>query len=362
MRHALPAARLPDLLSALQSGGRLVVGPTVRDGAVVVDEISGVEDLPVGIRDEQGPGRYRLAQTGGPLHFDHTVGPQSAKRWLHPATLRLFRARAAGASFTVERPAPPPPLAILGARACDLAAVAIQDRVFLGGVVDPHYASRRSSLLVVAVQCGRANATCFCPSMGAGPRVEGGFDLCLTELEGPHRFVVEVGSPAGAALVERLGLEPAGTDEDAPDAAAQRAHDDIHTRLDTDGLRERLLGALDSPAWSEVADRCLGCANCTMVCPTCFCTTVDDLSTLDGAHDRVRRWDSCFTPESSHVYGHGPVRAELKDRYRQWLTHKLATWHDQFDTSGCVGCGRCVTWCPAGIDIVAEATRVAEIP
>jgi len=359
MRYALPADSLQRLFRTLKSGGRRLVGPTERDGAIVLDEIDGVDELVVGRTDRQSAARYRLESTGTSLHFDFNVGPQSAKRWLHPPSLRLFRARSAGASFTVERPPPPAPIALVGARSCDLAAIAIQDRVFLGQHTDPHYASRRSDLLVVAVQCGRASATCFCPSMGAGPRVTTGFDLCLTELDAPHRFVVEVGSPAGQAIADQLALDPAGADARAPEAAAARAEAAIDKRLDTDGLRVRLLAALDSPAWSEVADRCLGCANCTMVCPTCFCTTVDDITTLDGAHDRVRRWDSCLTPESSHLHGHGPVRAELKDRYRQWLTHKLATWHDQFDSSGCVGCGRCVTWCPAGIDIVAEAQTIA---
>lgn len=360
MRYILPAADLGRLLAELQRGGRRLVGPTEQDGAIVLDEIEGVGDLPRGLKDAQAPGRYRLEQRDSPRCFDFTVGPQSAKRWLHPPTLRLFRTRASGAGFEVERAEAPPPIAILGLRACDLAAVAVQDRVFLGQVVDPHYASRRAELLVVALQCGRAAATCFCPSMGTGPRVQAGFDLCLTELEAPHRFVVEVGSPAGRAIVERLSLDPAGEDAEAPERAAAQAEAQITRRLETEGLRERLLAALDSPAWGEVAQRCLGCANCTMVCPTCFCTSVDDVTTLDGAHDRVRRWDSCFTPESSHVHGHGPVRAELADRYRQWLTHKLATWHDQFDSSGCVGCGRCVTWCPVGIDIVAEAERAAE--
>ena len=362
MRYLLPAESLGRLFAELQHDGRRLIGPTVRDGAIVLDELESVADLPRGQHDQQAPGHYRLADAHTPLHFDHTVGPQSAKRWLHPPTLRLFRARKAGASFTVEPPAPPPPIALLGARACDLAAIAVQDRVFMGDVTDPHYASRRSHLLVVAVQCTRSNPTCFCPSMGTGPRVTTGFDLCLTELDAPHRFILEVGSPAGRAIVDRLHLPPAGADASAPEAAAARTEAAIEKRLNTVGLKERLRAALDSPAWDDVAQRCLGCANCTMVCPTCFCTTVDDLTTLDGHHDRIRRWDSCFTPESSHVHGHGPVRAELKDRYRQWLTHKLSTWHDQFDTSGCVGCGRCITWCPAGIDIVAEAERATEAP
>ncbi|NJL33712.1 MAG: sulfite reductase subunit A, partial [Chloroflexaceae bacterium] len=111
---------------------------------------------------------------------------------------------------------------------------------------------------------------------------------------------------------------------------------------------------LEHKRWEQVAERCLSCANCTMVCPTCFCSTVEDTTALDGSHaERWRKWDSCFTVDFSFIHG-GTVRRETRTRYRQWMTHKLAAWIDQFGTSGCVGCGRCIVWCPVGIDITAE--------
>ena len=93
-----------------------------------------------------------------------------------------------------------------------------------------------------------------------------------------------------------------------------------------------------------------------MVCPTCFCSTVVDSSDVTGeTATRTKVWDSCFSQEFSYMSG-GSVRVSGGARYRQWITHKLAYWHDQFDTSGCVGCGRCITWCPVGIDIRKEAS------
>jgi ferredoxin len=123
---------------------------------------------------------------------------------------------------------------------------------------------------------------------------------------------------------------------------------------------ERVLKAnLEHPRWTEVAKRCLACTNCTLVCPTCFCSTVEDVTDLGGDQiGRERRWDSCFTLEFSYIHG-GSVRRDGASRYRQWLTHKLAHWHDQFGSSGCVGCGRCISWCPVGIDITEEVAAIA---
>jgi Fe-S-cluster-containing hydrogenase component 2 len=126
--------------------------------------------------------------------------------------------------------------------------------------------------------------------------------------------------------------------------------------MDTDDLRQLLLGNLESPRWDSIAERCLSCTNCTMVCPTCFCSTVTEVEELTQV-DRRRQWDSCFNIDFSRVNGN-PSRNSIAGRYRQWLTHKLATWHDQFGTSGCVGCGRCITWCPPGIDLTEEVAEL----
>jgi Fe-S-cluster-containing hydrogenase component 2 len=117
---------------------------------------------------------------------------------------------------------------------------------------------------------------------------------------------------------------------------------------------------LEHPRWDDVAERCLSCTNCTLVCPTCFCFAVEDVNSLDGERaERTQRWDSCFTLGHSMLHGAGSVRGDTRSRYRQWLTHKLSTWWDQFDESGCVGCGRCISWCPAGIDLTEEVAAIA---
>ncbi len=243
-------------------------------------------------------------------------------------------------------------------------AIAIQDRVFLGGAhVDPHYRARREGAFIVAVNCGQAGGTCFCASMNTGPKAEAGFDLALTELavEGGHLYLVEAGTDAGHALLAELPHRAATQDEiGAAEAVVARTAASMGRAMPADDLHALLMRNLEHPRWDDVAERCLTCGNCTMVCPTCFCTSVEDSSDLAGDKtSRSRRWDSCFTMDFSYIHG-GSVRHTARSRYRQWMTHKLATWFDQFGTSGCVGCGRCITWCPVGIDITEEVRAIRE--
>jgi formate hydrogenlyase subunit 6/NADH:ubiquinone oxidoreductase subunit I len=355
----LPKADLQILIDRLIDDGFQVVGPTIDQGAIVYDEIRSVNELPKGWTDLQEAGQYRLKRRDDEAYFGFVVGPHSWKRFLFPPITSVASADRGEAGWVMRTPTDDPPrYAFLGVRACELAAIDIQDRVFLRGpYVDPTYKKRREAALLIAVNCTQAASTCFCTSMKTGPRCKSGFDLALTEIS--EGFLIETGSPAGAALADRLPSVPAaGTQLDAAEAARQRATDQITKKLDTTDIRNLLLGNLDHPRWNEVAQRCLSCTNCTMVCPTCFCSSVTEMSDLTGDHvERQRKWDSCFNFDFSYMHG-GVVRNDIRSRYRQWLTHKLASWHDQFGTSGCVGCGRCITWCPVGIDLTEEVAAI----
>ena len=358
---------LQALIDALHKHDYQVLGPTVRDGAIVYDTIAHVADLPAGWKDHQEAGRYRLERRADDALFGFVVGPQSWKRFLHPPLESLWTMGQGDGGVTLSSHATTAPkFAFLGVRACEIHAIAIQDRVFVDGPYpDAAYAMRRKDAFIVAVNCGQAGGTCFCVSMHTGPKASLGFDLALTELlEGDdHQFLVEVGSQAGAELLEQVPHFQA-TDAllAAAEAVVSRTASQMGRSLDTVGIKELLQGNLDHPRWDEVAQRCLTCGNCTMVCPTCFCTTVEDHSDLTGiAAERVRKWDSCFTLDFSYLHG-GSVRSTARSRYRQWMTHKLASWFDQFGTSGCVGCGRCITWCPVGIDITEEAAAIRSTP
>jgi ferredoxin len=355
---------LDQLLGAIAKRGFRLVGPSVRDGAIVYDDITSAADLPAGWTDEQDGGTYRLRRRDDDALFGYNVGPQSWKRYLFPPSSLLARIRRDDGGMTTEAPdgEPDAPLAFIGVRSCELHAIAIQDRVFIGGNhVDPVYAGRRDGAFIVAVNCGQAGGTCFCVSMETGPKAESGFDLALTELlgDGRHQFVVEVGTGRGAEVMTDVTGRPAQAAETgAAEAITERTAASMGRQMDTGGIRDLLLDNLEHPRWDDVASRCLSCGNCTMACPTCFCFSVEDTTDLAGTNaERHRSWDSCFTMDHSYLHG-GPVRVSARSRYRQWMTHKLATWIDQFGTSGCVGCGRCITWCPVGIDITEEAAAI----
>ncbi len=357
----LERTRLQRLLDVLLERGFEVHGPVLRDGATLFAPVQRVAELAAGWRDEQTPGGYSLEPCGEARTFGVVSGPGALKPFVFAPHEPLLQVRmdGPGSSFEAEPVLPEGhKVAVLGARACDLAALAVQDRIFLRGrFPDPHYAVRRRALFTIGVSCTRSVSTCFCTSQGTGPEVTGGYDLALTELA--EGFVVRFGSPEGEDLVGALGL-PIASEE-----ALRRERSDldacaegIERALDSGDLRDLLYANLGHPRWEEVGERCLGCGNCTMVCPTCFCHDQRDEPALDGAASlRVREWDSCFNPEHSQIHGIN-FRARVRDRYRQWLVHKLAGWVDQFDTSGCVGCGRCITWCPVGIDLTEEVDAI----
>lgn len=355
---------LDALINQLREDGRLIIGPTVRDSAIVHDEIRSVTELPKGWTEEQEPGSYRLVPTGDDQLFGFSSPAQSWKQFVFPPRSLLIRARRDTTGITIEDAQNETiPVAFFGIRPCDLAALGTLDRVFLDPAhPDPVYDSRRSDVFIIAAGCSNPGTTCFCASMNTGPSPTTGFDLAITELSTPTaiEYLVETGSDRGAELLAALDGR-AVTQADHKQAGTQHDHA-VQSMGRTLNPTHPPLAAQDPehPRWANVAERCLACGNCTMVCPTCFCNSVEDSTSLDGNEtERTRVWDSCFTVDLTHMHG-GATRTSTSSRYRQWLLHKLVTWHDQFDMSGCVGCGRCITWCPVGIDLTAEVAALAQ--
>jgi sulfhydrogenase subunit beta (sulfur reductase) len=353
------------LLDTLAKNGYRNIGPTKRDEAIVYDDISRISDLPKGWTDEQNNATYRLLKRSDEAFFGYSLGVQSWKRFLHQPTKQIWAAKKDRQRFEIEDKADDfPKMALIGVRPCELSAIAILDKVLIDGPYRDHaYAALRKKTFVVAVNCSHACGTCFCVSMKTGPKAISGFDLALTELidSDTHQFLIEVGSDSGANVVSTLrGRNATKSETDAAEAITLQTAKQMGRSVDTADLKEILYRNSDNPQWDAVAKRCLSCSNCTMVCPTCFCTTVEDTTDLLGTRaERIQKWDSCFTIDYSYIHG-GSIRTSTKSRYRQWATHKFAAWYDQFGSSGCVGCGRCITWCPAAIDITEEVRAIRE--
>ncbi|HUI22887.1 MAG TPA: 4Fe-4S dicluster domain-containing protein [Nitrososphaerales archaeon] len=357
MHYTVPKGSITGLFRNLQNLGYTVVGPSLSEGVVRLRELTGPADLAAGVVDVQAPGRYSLGKEA-PLVFSSVNGPDSPKRYLHPADVELSRLIDGGgciesvSGFHSNRK-----YAFFGIRPCDLRAVGVMDRTMLmPGFEDRVYSALRNGAIFIVVNCTRAGENCFCASMGTGPGAESGYDVSITEL--PEVLLVDV-PKRSASLFQGIELKPATKAElRAGEEMVQRARDQMGRRIAEQDPSKQMYAAMDSPAWGRVAERCLSCGNCTMVCPTCFCNTVIDRNDLrDGSVSRVRVWDSCLSKDFVYSAGGNP-RLQRMSRYRQFVMHKFAYWPDEFGTYGCVGCGRCITWCPVGIDIAETVNSV----
>jgi len=363
-KYYLAGNDLDRLIQQIASQGYQVFGPRKRDSAIVYDEIRGSADLPRGWKDEQAGGHYRLETTNDQSYFSHTVGPDSWKRFIFSPRETIFKVKMTADGMRFFEPVVDEgKRAFFGIRSCELSAISVQDRVLIESDYKDHsYAARRKDLLFVAVNCTRSAATCFCASLDTGPRARGNFDLSLTEVidRDVHYFSMEIGSENGRKIAEPLALEKISLEHQTAAETANASAAVQQRGINPERIRDLSRANIDNTEfWRQLEDRCLSCGNCTMVCPTCFCSNVLEETSLDGSESsRVRQWDSCFNFSHSHLAGGTSVRSSGASRYRQWFTHKLSSWHDQFGTSGCIGCGRCITWCPVGIDITEEAGRL----
>ena len=357
---------LDALLKNLKEMGYKLIGPKVSGSAILYDEISSIDDLPRGRGDEQAPGRYRLRDRGDQMLFGYTSALYSWRRFLHPPMREIYAARRTKrGDFELEpKEIEVEKLALIGVRACELKALKLLDKVFLQEeYLDPYYNALRKNSFIIAVNCIEPGGTCFCTTMKTGPRVDDGYDLALTEIiqDGDHYFILEVGSDAGSEAVKEIpSREALESEKELAERLVRGAETAMKKRFDLERVKEALEKRLKDPMWDEIVKECLMCGNCTQVCPTCFCTTTEDYTDLRGEKAwRIRRWDSCVTLDFSYIVG-GPVRESPSARYRHWLMHKFANWIEQFGEFGCVGCGRCITWCPVGIDITEIISKVME--
>lgn len=345
--------------------GFRVLAPTVKDFAIKLDEIDNINKLPIGISDIQLPGRYNLITRKDKAYFAYNTPMDSFKKWLFPPKRKLWQAKRIGNDVAIkEENIKTTKQIFLGVRSCDLKAITVQDKIFLqGNFIDPYYKAQRDNTIIVAVNCTTASENCFCVSMKSGPNVVSDFDILLTEIinENQHDFIIKIGSKKGKQLIKNLEVIKCDKEDlikennEITKAIIKINH---NIKVDTANIKELFYKSLNHNLWEDIAKRCLSCANCTLVCPTCFCSNIEEVSDITGNHtERWQIWDSCFNADHSYIHN-GEIRNSVKSRYRQWLTHKMASWIDQFGVSGCVGCGRCISWCPVGIDLREEIAKL----
>ena len=357
MHFAAAKGSLNGLILNLQRQGFTVVGPSLAEGVVRLKELKGAGDLASGVVDIQGPGSYVLGGESASV-FASVNGPDSPKMYLHPGEVELSRLVDKGSGvepvsvFRSDKK-----YAFFGIRPCDLRGVEVMDRTMLmPGFEDPIYSALRHDSIFIVANCTRAGENCFCASMGTGPAAESGYDVALTEL--PQKLLYDI-PERSMGLFQGIELRLATEEElHEGEEMVRRTRERMGRTISAKDPARRMYAALDSRVWEKAAERCLACANCTMVCPTCFCNTIVDRTDLrDASVSRVRVWDSCLSKDFVYSAGGNP-RQDRISRYRQFVMHKFAYWPDEFGTYGCVGCGRCITWCPVGIDITDTVNGV----
>jgi sulfhydrogenase subunit beta (sulfur reductase) len=237
---------------------------------------------------------------------------------------------------------------IFGIRPCDANAITLLDTVFdTEEYRDPYWTAHRSSSTIIGLGCNKPQSTCFCTTVGYGPFNHDGMDALMTEID--DNYFIEVFSEKGETLFSELPFASEEEQEKVKRHQTQVA-ESMTIAFETENLKHTLDNLFESNFWGEIAESCLGCGVCTFLCPTCFCfDIVDEVQ----RNKRVRNWDTCmFRIYSQEASGHNP-RPTQAERTRQRLMHKYSYWLDHIGKIGCTGCGRCVRYCPVGLDIRA---------
>ncbi|MFZ3069563.1 MAG: 4Fe-4S dicluster domain-containing protein [Anaerolineaceae bacterium] len=240
------------------------------------------------------------------------------------------------------------PRLVFGIRPCDAQAVTLLDTVFASSENhDPYWNTRRDTTIIVGMGCSDPCSTCFCTTVGSGPFSKPGFDALCTDLG--DVFAIEVFTDKGVSLFSHLSQSTSEQDQQV-EAIQQAATKGMEPVFETVDLKQKLDQQFESKYWEQISQSCLGCGICTFLCPTCFCFDIVD-EVQRG--ERVRNWDTCmFRIYSQEASGHNPLPSR-KERTRQRLMHKYSYWLDHAGKIGCTGCGRCVRYCPVGLDIRA---------
>jgi sulfhydrogenase subunit beta (sulfur reductase) len=276
------------------------------------------------------------------LDYPRTILP--LKKYLVPSSELMFKL----GGEKVEAVLPQTRYAFVGLHICEINAIKRLDMVLHD---DPYYKARRDNMLVIGVSC-KPTDECFCQSMEANVLPEGVCDIFLKE-DGDG-YTALAGSEAGRRLLSGHRFQPS----DKKILKVKVEYDD-KKHVDLEKVWANMVKNYSSPLWDEMAKVCLGCANCTVVCPLCYCYDVQDITAVSPENpERHKCWDSCTLLNFATVTGGHKFRKDIKSRFKNIYTHKFKSYVDEFSVTACVGCGRCITFCPAGINMKANLERL----
>jgi ferredoxin len=308
--------------------------PLKKDNLILFQETDSIDKLTLDfVNSKNAPKAFFFPQSEVLLQFE---GPLVARK-------------------VVEREEKIEPWILFGVRACDIRSFLILDKLFINeDYVDDYYKRRRDTGIIFGYGCNNPGITCFCSSFEIDPFSTQGADLFFTDIG--DKFLVEIISSKGKEIAQNLS--PATQSEiDKQNEIKEKANSKIKSKIHIEGISEKLNNLFENPIWEEISEKCLGCAVCTYLCPTCHCFDIQD-ETIDNKGERVRNWDSCMFPIFTlHGSGHQP-RDKKFQRIRQRIMHKFNYYMENFNELACVGCGRCVLNCPVNMDIREIISRI----
>lgn len=322
-----------------------------RDFENFLKDLMDAGDLFAPVQLTEGVSVFKKIDHPGEVSLSQLVPQKSAKEVFFPQSEVMFHYQIAGnQGATVSEQKIERERILLGARPCDIEAIAIIEKVFTGeDYTDVYFLEKRKKTTIITLSCNHPLTTCFCASTGGGPFRREGSDLFLTDLA--QSYLVELLTEKGQTFSKNRFFRKASLQEiDTVRELDAKARKKVNGSIPVEGIEKQLDLMVESPFWDRIHEKCIGCGVCTFLCPTCHCFDItDEAAPLKG--ERVRNWDSCLFPVYSlETSGHNP-RPTGRERTRQRLMHKFNYYPKNFGRMACVGCGRCILYCPVQFDI-----------
>jgi ferredoxin len=293
------------------------------------------------------------------LHYANSVKPP--KELFFPQTQELFKYKKTPEMKVSESEIPSEKVLMFGVRPCDARSFLIMDKLFYWDYEDHLYKQARDNTVIIGLACTSPHYNCFCTSVGGKPYSNDGLDVLMTDLG--DRYYVEFLTKKGEDVIRKpddLFSEPTDKDRKKRDEIWKKAESEVTKNVEVESVHDKLGELFESKYWDKKSQTCVGCGICTFLCPTCHCFDITD-EDCGSCGKRIRTWDTCMIPEYTvHASGYNP-RPGKKNRLKNRVFHKFRYFPDRFDAIACVGCGRCISKCPVGIDIVETLEEVKEV-